>query len=94
MFSVNAQTHRDLADVNNRYDQLRKTLLDSLEDLQVAERCLEESANIQAELNWVIATDAKLEQARPQSSKIEPLEREVNNFQVRCLERRLILSTI
>lgn len=78
--------------MNNRYDQLRKTLLDSLEDLQVAGRCLEESASIQTELNWVIATDAKLEQSRPQSLKIEPLEREVGNFQVRWDEKITIFT--
>ncbi|XP_041483740.1 microtubule-actin cross-linking factor 1-like isoform X4 [Lytechinus variegatus] len=71
---------RELDDVNQRYADLRKHLIDCLDDLHVAERCNEETDNAQDTLDWVEATNAKLVQAKPKSREIEPLREEVKAF--------------
>ena len=76
---------RELNDVNQRYANLRKHLIDCLDDLHVAERCNEETDNAQDTLDWVEAVNAKLDQAKPKSREIEPLREEVKAFKVRFL---------
>lgn len=75
---------RELDEVNHRYTDLRKHLVDCLDDLHVAERCNEETDNAQDTLDWVQAMNTKLDQTKPKSREIEPLREEIKAFKV-CL---------
>ncbi|XP_071485352.1 microtubule-actin cross-linking factor 1-like [Diadema antillarum] len=71
---------RELDNVNRRYADLRKRLVDCLDELHVAERCHEETDNAQLTLDWVEATQTKLDQCKPKSQAIEPLREEIEVF--------------
>ena len=73
---------RELDEVNHRYVDLRKHLSDQLDDLRVGERVNEETEHAQTMLDWVVATNSKLDQAKPRSTQLQPLREEVQTFKV------------
>ena len=72
--------------MNRRYEALRKRLRLSLDDLEIADRCVDETMNVQDNLDWITATQVKLERSRPRALEIQPLEDELEIFKVQSID--------
>ena len=77
------ETQRQLDSANKRYDDLKVKIDFRLDDLRLAEQYIERDKAVTEHLTWVTATETNLERARPSTMDIEPLEREIDDFQVR-----------
>ncbi|XP_071485329.1 dystonin-like [Diadema antillarum] len=72
----------DLYDVNQRYADLRKRLIERQDELHVVKHYLEETDNAKQLLAWVEATQTNLKQCKPKSQEIETLRKEIESFKV------------
>ena len=74
------ETQRQLDSANKRYDDLKVKLNFRLDDLKLAEQYIDRDATVNEQLTWTTTTEANLQQIKPSSMDIEPLEQEINQF--------------
>ena len=80
-------TERQLTDVNRRYDDLLKNMQFRIEDLNLSRQYIERDGKVGEQLDWVTATETKLAKSEPRipATEIEPLEKEIENLEVRSI---------
>ena len=84
MKSTETETQRQLDSANKRYDDLKIKINFRLDDLKLAEQYIERDTTVTEHLTWATATEANLEKSNPTAEDIEPLEKEIEEFQVRA----------
>lgn len=80
--STETETQRQLDSANKRYDDLKIKLNFRVDDLKLAEQYIDRDATVNEQLAWATKTESNIQKMKPSSGDIEPLEQEINQFQV------------
>lgn len=73
----------EVYDVNSRYDNLKHRINATLEDIALSEEWVNNLNKVNADREWVTASDTKMDRARPMANDIPTLTKEIEVYRVR-----------
>lgn len=72
-----------VAEVKQRYENLQLLIVERLEDLELMLQFMERCGGVFGLLEWANTTESNIKRIRPTGREVEPLEREIEEFEVR-----------
>ncbi len=78
------EADRQVDEVKKRYEHLLWLIKERLEDLELMLQFMERCGGVFDLLDWANKTEKNLDNVQPKSDNIEPLEREIEEFQNLC----------